>query len=165
MGDNNLPPGFRFTPTDEELVGHFLHRKAALLPCHPDVIPDLNLHSFDPWHLQGKAMAEGKKWYFYSRRSSSRMTENGFWKPVGVDEPIFSSSGTAGDKVGMKKCYAFYVGEQTEGAIKTDWVMHEYRLSNHSASTTCTRIRRKGDHTNVIVSLLSQCTYIRSINV
>ncbi|CAH9130658.1 unnamed protein product [Cuscuta epithymum] len=155
MGDNNtvnnLPPGFRFTPTDEELVVHFLHRRAALLPCHPDVIPDLNLHSFDPWHLEGKAMAEGKKWYFYSRRGSSRTTENGFWKAVGVDEPIFSSSGAAADKVGVKKCYAFYVGEQREGAVKTDWIMHEYRLSNHSASTTSTRIRRKSDdHSNVI---------------
>lgn len=49
----NLPPGFRFYPTDEELVVHFLHRKASLLPCHPDVIPDLDLYPFDPWQLQG----------------------------------------------------------------------------------------------------------------
>ncbi|KAI4318478.1 hypothetical protein MLD38_032177 [Melastoma candidum] len=55
MGDNkvNLPPGFRFYPTDEELVVHFLHRKASLLPCHPDVIPDLELYPYEPWELQG----------------------------------------------------------------------------------------------------------------
>lgn len=55
MGENsvNLPPGFRFYPTDEELVVHFLHRKAALLPCHPDVIPDLDLYPYDPWDLEG----------------------------------------------------------------------------------------------------------------
>lgn len=59
MGDNNnmanekLPPGFRFYPTDEELIVHFLHRKAALLPCHPDVIPDLDLYPYDPWELDG----------------------------------------------------------------------------------------------------------------
>lgn len=56
MGDRNnvnLPPGFRFQPTDEELVVHFLHRKAALLPCHPDVIPDLDLYPYDPWELEG----------------------------------------------------------------------------------------------------------------
>nr|GLL28652.1 NAC15 [Ipomoea trifida]GMD04819.1 NAC domain-containing protein 104 [Ipomoea batatas] len=47
--------------------------------------------------ISGKAMAEGRKWYFYSRRTSRRMTENGFWKPLGVEEPIFSSSG-AGQK-------------------------------------------------------------------
>lgn len=49
----NLPPGFRFFPTDEELVVHFLHRKASLLPCHPDVIPDLDLYPYDPWDLPG----------------------------------------------------------------------------------------------------------------
>lgn len=58
MGDSkksnvNLPPGFRFYPTDEELVIHFLQRKAALLPCHPDVIPDLDLYPYDPWQLEG----------------------------------------------------------------------------------------------------------------
>ena len=49
----NLPPGFRFFPTDEELVVHFLHRRASLLPCHPDVIPDLDLYPYDPWDLPG----------------------------------------------------------------------------------------------------------------
>lgn len=56
MGDHNivnLPPGFRFYPTDEELVVHFLLRKATLLPCHPDVIPDLDLYRYDPWELDG----------------------------------------------------------------------------------------------------------------
>jgi len=55
MGDTNvnLPPGFRFYPTDEELVVHFLHRKASLLPCHPDVIPDLGVYQYDPWELDG----------------------------------------------------------------------------------------------------------------
>lgn len=55
MGDNHfqLPPGFRFFPTDEELVVHFLQRKAALLPFHPDVIPDLDLYPYDPWELNG----------------------------------------------------------------------------------------------------------------
>ncbi|XP_031129979.1 NAC domain-containing protein 104-like [Ipomoea triloba] len=150
MGDNNnvnLPPGFRFYPTDEELVVHFLHRKAALLPCHPDVIPDLDLYPYDPWDLDGKAMAEGRKWYFYSRRTSRRMTENGFWKPLGVEEPIFSSSG-AGQKVGMKKYYAFYVGEPPEGD-KTDWVMQEYRLSDYSASTSSRSSSRRNRHSKI----------------
>lgn len=55
MGDNNvkLPPGFWFCPSDEELIVHFLHRKTSLLPCHPDVIPDLHLHPYDPWDLDG----------------------------------------------------------------------------------------------------------------
>jgi len=53
MGDGSvkLPPGFRFCPTEEELVLHF--RKASLLPCHPDIIPDLDLCMHDPWELEG----------------------------------------------------------------------------------------------------------------
>jgi len=60
MGDHgcsgNLPPGFVFSPTDEELVLHFLHRKASLLPCNPDIIPDLGLYPHDPWQLEGNSL-------------------------------------------------------------------------------------------------------------
>lgn len=54
MGEgSNLPPGFRFFPSDEELVVHFLRRKASLLPCNPDIIPTLSLLRCDPWDLNG----------------------------------------------------------------------------------------------------------------
>ncbi|XAR49422.1 hypothetical protein NMG60_11032627 [Bertholletia excelsa] len=139
MGDNNvnLPPGFRFYPTDEELVVHFLQRKAALLPCHPDVIPDLDLYPYDPWELDGRAMAEGNKWYFFSRKTPNRITENGYWKPLGVDEPVFTG---ANKKVGMKKYYVFYVGE-APGGTKTNWVMQEYRLSDGGSSSSSSSSR------------------------
>ncbi|CAK9160463.1 unnamed protein product [Ilex paraguariensis] len=141
MGDHhnsfNLPPGFRFHPTDEELVVHFLHRKAALLPCHPDVIPDLDLYPYDPWDLDGKAMGEGNTWYFYSRRAENRITENGYWKMVGVEEPIFSSGG---QKVGMKKYYAFHIDEPPEDT-KTNWIMQEFRLSDTGSSSKSSKRR------------------------
>ncbi|CAL5329655.1 unnamed protein product [Camellia sinensis] len=141
MGDNNanLPPGFRFYPTDEELVVHFLHRKAALLPCHPDVIPDLDLYPYDPWELDGKAMAEGNQWYFFSRKTQNRITSNGYWKPLGVDEPIFNS---ASKKVGMKKHYVFYIGESPAGG-KTNWIMQEYRLSDSGSTSSSKSISSK----------------------
>lgn len=60
---NNLPPGFRFYPTDEELVVHFLHRKASLLPYHPDVIPDLDLYPYDPWQLHGNVSRKLTKFH------------------------------------------------------------------------------------------------------
>lgn len=50
---SDLPPGFRFFPTDEELVVHFLHCKASCLPCQPDIIPNLDQRLFDPWELNG----------------------------------------------------------------------------------------------------------------
>ncbi|XP_061371880.1 NAC domain-containing protein 104 [Gastrolobium bilobum] len=142
MGDNNnvnLPPGFRFHPTDEELVVHFLHRKASLLPCHPDVIPDLELYSYDPWELDGRALAEGKQWYYYSRRTQNRITDNGYWKPTGMEEPIVTT--TNNKRVGMKKCFVFHVGEAPSG-IKTNWIMQEYRLPD-SASSSSRSSKRK----------------------
>ena len=51
----NLPPGFCFCPTDEELILHFLYRKASdLLPSCPSIIPDLDLSLLHPWELNGK---------------------------------------------------------------------------------------------------------------
>lgn len=133
MGDSslNLPPGFRFYPTDEELVVHFLHRKAALLPFHPDVIPDLDLYPYDPWDLHGKALCEGKKWYFYSRRTPNRITESGYWQSIGVEEAIYSSA--AAQKIGIKKHSAFYIGDPSQG-VQTNWIMHEYKVPNSSSS-------------------------------
>ncbi|KAI3448281.1 hypothetical protein Pfo_004946 [Paulownia fortunei] len=143
MGDNtfNLPPGFRFYPTDEELVVHFLHRKASLLPCHPDVIPDLDLYPYDPWDLDGKAMAEGRKWYFYSRRTKTRITGSGYWQSIGVEEPIHSSGG---QEVGMKKYWGFYIGEPSEG-VKTNWIMQEYRVSSSSFTSRSSSRRRNSN--------------------
>ncbi|KAK8494773.1 hypothetical protein V6N13_029866 [Hibiscus sabdariffa] len=153
MGENsnaNLPPGFRFYPTDEELVVHFLQRKAALLPCHPDVIPDLQLYPHDPWELYGKALGEDNQWYFYSRRTQNRSTSNGYWEPTGIDEPVVNSSGK---RVGMKRYLVFYIG-QGPAAIKTNWVMQEYRLSASDSATTKSSKRRghsKTDYSKWVV--------------
>ena len=62
----NLPPGFRFFPTDEELVLDYLCKKAPVSPtsrqephikqnaCMPTIIADVELYKFDPWDLPGK---------------------------------------------------------------------------------------------------------------
>nr|GEY78720.1 NAC domain-containing protein 67-like [Tanacetum cinerariifolium] len=53
----NLPPGFRFHPTDEELIVHYLSQKSrgtpaiasAVLP--PSIIADVDLYKHEPWDL------------------------------------------------------------------------------------------------------------------
>ncbi|XP_042513014.1 NAC domain-containing protein 104-like [Macadamia integrifolia] len=145
MGDDrvNLPPGFRFCPTDEELVVHFLHRKASLLPCHPDLIPDLDLYPYDPWELNDKALRGENQWYYFSRRTPNRVSTNGYWKTMDLDEPIVSNSSK---KLGMKKYLVFYIGQAPAG-IKTNWIMQEYRLSDSGSSSKSSRSR--GTHTKI----------------
>ena len=47
-----LPPGFRFRPTDEELVVHYLRRRALASPLPAAVdIPDVRILAHDPSDL------------------------------------------------------------------------------------------------------------------
>lgn len=49
----SVPPGFRFHPTDEELVGYYLRKKVASQKIDLDVIRDIDLYRIEPWDLQG----------------------------------------------------------------------------------------------------------------
>ena len=49
-----LPPGFRFHPTDEELIVHYLKKKASSSPLPVAIIADIDLYKFDPWELPSK---------------------------------------------------------------------------------------------------------------
>lgn len=49
----HVPPGFRFHPTDEELVDYYLRKKIASKRIDLDVIKDIDLYKIEPWDLQG----------------------------------------------------------------------------------------------------------------
>lgn len=51
--DLQLPPGFRFHPTDDELVMHYLVRKCASQSISVPIIAEIDLYKFDPWQLPG----------------------------------------------------------------------------------------------------------------
>ncbi|XP_020102222.1 NAC transcription factor 29-like isoform X2 [Ananas comosus] len=129
-----LPPGFRFHPTDEELIVHYLRNRASALPCPVAIIAEVDIYKFDPWELPGKALFGEREWYFFSPRDRkypngvrpNRAAASGYWKATGTDKPIVASRGNA--NVGVKKALVFYKGKPPKGA-KTDWIMHEYRLA------------------------------------
>ena len=52
-GGIKMPIGYRFHPTDEELVVHYLKRKALSLPLPASVIPEFDVFQTDPWSLPG----------------------------------------------------------------------------------------------------------------
>lgn len=135
----NLPPGFRFHPTDEELVVHYLKKKASSAPLPVSIIAEVDLYKFDPWELPAKATFGEQEWYFFSPRDRkypngarpNRAATSGYWKATGTDKPVMSSGST--QKVGVKKALVFYGGKPPKG-IKTNWIMHEYRLTDNKVS-------------------------------
>lgn len=47
-------PGFRFHPTDEELVLFYLKRKIQQRPLSIELIKQLDIYKYDPWDLPSK---------------------------------------------------------------------------------------------------------------
>lgn len=135
-----LPPGFRFHPTDEELVIHYLKKRVASSPLPVPIIAEIDLYKFDPWELPGMASFGEHEWYFFSPRDRkypngarpNRAAASGYWKATGTDKPI--TSGRSAQKVGVKKALVFYRGRPPKG-VKTNWIMHEYRLMGESGAS------------------------------
>ena len=53
MAEMKLIPGFRFHPTDVELVQYFLKRKVLGKKFPYDVIAELDIYRYPPWDLPG----------------------------------------------------------------------------------------------------------------
>ncbi|XP_011034424.1 PREDICTED: NAC transcription factor 29-like [Populus euphratica] len=140
---SGLPPGFRFHPTDEELILHYLRKKLASTPFPVSIIADVDIYKFDPWDLPAKASLGEKEWYFFSPRDRkypngarpNRAAASGYWKATGTDKIIMASTMAPGgvvggqENIGVKKALVFYKGKPPKG-VKTNWIMHEYRLAD-----------------------------------
>ncbi|XP_043701185.1 NAC domain-containing protein 7-like [Telopea speciosissima] len=138
---SHVPPGFRFHPTDEELVDYYLRKKIASRRIDLDVIKDIDLYKIEPWDLQEKCKIgteEQNEWYFFSHKDkkyptgtrTNRATTAGFWKATGRDKAIYSKH----NLIGMRKTLVFYKGRAPNGQ-KSDWIMHEYRLETNENGT------------------------------
>ncbi|XVF40015.1 hypothetical protein PTKIN_Ptkin01aG0078600 [Pterospermum kingtungense] len=150
--DDVLVPGFRFHPTDEELVGFYLKRKVDKKLRTIDLIKHVDIYKYDPWDLPKVSKISSvtdKEWYFFCRRGRkyrnsirpNRVTGTGFWKATGIDKPIYSVAAGAEDCIGLKKSLVYYRGSAGKGT-KTDWMMHEFRLppaQNPTLSDTNTK--------------------------
>ncbi|KAG0503041.1 hypothetical protein HPP92_003113 [Vanilla planifolia] len=129
----SLPPGFRFHPTDDELVGYYLKRKVDGLQIELEVIPLIDLYKFDPWELPEKSYLPKRdmEWFFFCPRDrkypngsrTNRATSSGYWKATGKDRKIICDFSIKG----LRKTLVFYMGK-APGGERTEWVMYEYRL-------------------------------------
>ncbi|KAG2729739.1 hypothetical protein I3760_01G263800 [Carya illinoinensis] len=128
-----LAPGFRFHPTDEELVIYYLKRKVSGKRFKINAISEVDIYKSEPWDLAGKSglRTRDQEWYFFSALDKkygngarmNRATNKGYWKATGNDREIRHGSKI----VGLKKTLVFH-GGRAPGGLRTNWVMHEYRL-------------------------------------
>ncbi|OMO88837.1 No apical meristem (NAM) protein [Corchorus capsularis] len=128
-----LAPGFRFHPTDEELVSYYLKRKVSDKPVRFNAIAEVDIYKQEPWELSDKSRLKTRdqEWYFFSLLDRkygngarmNRATKEGYWKATGKDREVRHNS----QLIGMKKTLVFHSGRAPDG-LRTNWVMHEYRL-------------------------------------
>ncbi|CAA2988089.1 CUP-SHAPED COTYLEDON 3-like [Olea europaea subsp. europaea] len=144
INEQGLPPGFRFHPTDEELITFYLASKVFNGSFCGVNIAEVDLNRCEPWELPDVAKMGEREWYFFSLRDrkyptglrTNRATGAGYWKATGKDREVYSS-GSSGALLGLKKTLVFYRGRAPRGE-KTKWVMHEYRLDgDFSCRHTC----------------------------
>ncbi|KAK1323552.1 NAC domain-containing protein 90 [Acorus calamus] len=140
-----LSPGYRFFPTEEELITFYLrhrlnhHRIEEI----ERIIPVADIYAVDPQHLPSIAgvhnQGDPEQWFFFSPMQEreaqggrpSRTTPSGYWKATGSPSWVRSSNNRV---VGCKKTMVFYKGRAPTGR-KTEWKMNEYRALEEETAT------------------------------
>ncbi|KAI3706731.1 hypothetical protein L6452_24664 [Arctium lappa] len=132
----SLAVGFRFIPTDKELVTHYLLRKIKNQDLPNKNVRDVDIYEDHPENIvENHPQATEEQWLFFSPRNRKytngsrpdRKAGNGYWKATGPDKEITNDDGI---KIGDKKSLVYHEGHPPKG-IKTDWVMHEYVVAGH----------------------------------
>ncbi|KAI5014173.1 hypothetical protein ZWY2020_055563 [Hordeum vulgare] len=125
--ESTLPPGFRFYPSDQELVCHYLYKKVTNERASQGTLVEVDLHAREPWELpaSGTSSASGTA---STRRGRAPTAPP---RPATGRPPartVVRSPSTRA-VVGMRKTLVFYQGRAPNGT-KTSWVMHEFRLDS-----------------------------------
>ncbi|XP_011039650.1 PREDICTED: NAC domain-containing protein 45-like isoform X2 [Populus euphratica] len=130
--------GYRFHPTNEELVCNYLKPKILGDDVEDlSIMPVVHVCKHEPSELPDKSNIKSKDavWYFFCPRDFkylnsgryNRRTKLGFWKPTGK---ILKIRFTGTKKViGTRKTLVFYT-KACPKPIRTGWIMHEYEYSS-----------------------------------
>ncbi|TVU09792.1 hypothetical protein EJB05_43288 [Eragrostis curvula] len=133
------PTGFRFKPTDEELIEYYLLPRLQGRPTEPnDAIIEANVYEFHPDTLiNGIYKSKGKdEWFFLSPRARmyqngvrpSRKTEDGRgrWKASTATKVVAKE--TVSDGVKFCKNVLNYFAGSPKDETRTKWLMRELTI-------------------------------------
>lgn len=159
MGEQEIV-GYRFSPSDAELVGHYLMNKIKGNESKVFPVVEVDLCKNEPWDLPKITerlgiRSKSQVWYFFCARVSkynnskraNRTTAAGYWKATGKDRNV--NDPDTNREIGAKKTLVFYRGRVPNG-VRTPWVIHEYRLSDpkQDAYVIC-KMKKKGSEKTV----------------
>ncbi|KAF5752693.1 NAC domain-containing protein 55-like [Tripterygium wilfordii] len=147
-----LPRGFRFNPTDEELIQILKSKVLGEELIHLHFIVEADVYKHEPQHLQWNPVVtvnKNERYYFCKRESESReVSGRGWWKATSHVKKIYEEEVL----VGYKRPLTFHRframnQRNRENAIKTNWIMHEYTLDSNAKEWRLCKIKYKGKPT------------------
>uniref|UniRef100_A0A3N7GVF6 NAC domain-containing protein n=1 Tax=Populus trichocarpa TaxID=3694 RepID=A0A3N7GVF6_POPTR len=129
-----MEQGFKFDPSDEELIRKYLVPKTRgdIMEGLPMAV--VNLCEHEPWDLPGKSIIKltGQvAWYFLCPRDlrgkvHRRKTKAGYWKPTSQQKSITAEH--TNKKIGVVRTLRFY-----EKQVRTGWMIYEFDLIAESS--------------------------------
>ncbi|XP_023925293.1 NAC domain-containing protein 69 [Quercus suber] len=152
-GLDSIPVGYRFYPTDEELVSYYLRLKMqGDKEYEVRAIGEVNICKYEPCELPGLSVVKpvDHEWFFFcareiNRSRANRATKRGYWKSTGRDRNI-RVKGT-NNVIGTKKTLVFHEGRVPNGR-RTSWLIHEYQPATfppHQKAFVLCRLFKKAD--------------------
>lgn len=178
-----LPPGYRFHPTDEELITYYLMKKVLDGSFMARAIAEVDLNKCEPWELPGnhmpsitthfefslsfcflswkfaeKAKMGEKEWYFYSLRD--RKYPTGLRTNRATEAGYWKATGKDREIFSSRsgalvgmKKTLVFYKGRAPKGEKTNWVMHEYRLEGKFSYHYLPRTSKVTNPTFIVVSL------------
>ncbi|XP_006288429.2 NAC domain-containing protein 41 [Capsella rubella] len=136
-GGMRLPIGYRFHPTEQELILHYLLPKAFASPLPSSIIPVFDLFFSHPLTFPGDSKEKHR--YFFCKKKEVSSNEqriktvsgDGYWKHIGKERPIIA----CGKAVGIRRTLAFYeTNKSSSNCNRTRWSMTEYSLAGFASA-------------------------------
>nr|QSD99838.1 NAC family transcription factor [Melilotus albus]QSD99840.1 NAC family transcription factor [Melilotus albus] len=130
---DELPAGFRFDPSDDELVDIFLMKKVHNQPLPLHDIQEFDVCQTEPWMLprDNRASLENRRYYFFDisncsfQNMDTRAAGNGEWRIIENNKDLALPNNHF---IGRKNTLVYWRKKGNQ-FVKTQWMMHEFHIA------------------------------------